>query len=176
MALVVNNGIIYQPHVVQAIQDTQKTTPTLVKPTLLHKSPISQETWLNIKEYLRTTVLRGTGWMLNRTVAVAGKTGTAEIGIDGSYHDWFSSYAPYEGNPEDQVVVVVQIEAGDHYEWVSTKIADVIYQGIFANQDYYTALENIRPWYMNWYKIVQDYRNGTAPNQTPATIEEITSA
>ena len=51
------------------------------------------------------------------------------------------------------VAIAVFLEANERnerYEWWSTKIADIILQGIFANQTYSQVLHTLQPWYLNW--------------------------
>ena len=65
-----------------------------------------------------------------------------------SWHSWFAAYGPYEtANPDDQVVVVVMVEASDNWEWWAPKAANLIFQGIFAHQTYDEAVATLKPWY-----------------------------
>ncbi|MGL4525234.1 MAG: penicillin-binding protein 2 [Spirochaetia bacterium] len=151
MAIVPNEGVIYRPHVIRATIDPLTGERSETTREVLHRSSFKKDTWQKLQRYARSTVLNGTGWMLNRIVPVAGKTGTAETGIDRSYHDWFTAYAPYNAtNPNDMVVVAVMLEAHEEYAWWSTKIADMIFQGIFADQNYAEVLRTLQPWYINW--------------------------
>ena len=40
------------------------------------------------------------------------------------------------------------VEAENEWEWWAPKAANVIFQGIFANQTYEEAVETLKPW---WY-------------------------
>ncbi len=65
-------------------------------------------------------------------VEIAGKTGTAEVGLAESWHSWFIGYAPYRTDrPEERVVVVVMVEAENQWEWWAPKAANLIFHGIF---------------------------------------------
>jgi penicillin-binding protein 2 len=77
-------------------------------------------------------------------VEVAGKTGTGEVGLEDRWTAWFASYAPYRGPKEDQVVVVTMVEAGNEWEWWAVRAANIIFQGIFADQNYDEAIEALR--------------------------------
>ena len=83
-------------------------------------------------------------------VKAAGKTGTGEMGLEEDFHSWFVAFAPYEAeDPDDQVVVVVMVEAGtEGYEWWSPKAGNAILQGIFADQDYDAAVDTLGIWYL----------------------------
>lgn len=156
-AMVANQGFVYKPYVVMRIINEEIGLDDTYVPQILHESQISTSTWRYLGEDMRQTVTRGTGWVLTKTVPVAGKTGTGETGVERQYHDWFVAYAPYQPrNQEDQIVVAVQIEANDNYQWWSSKVADFIIQGYFAHQDYHDVLRTLKPWYMNWRAITGD--------------------
>lgn len=151
ISIVANEGVIYRPHTIRATVDPATNERTETAREILHRSNMRKDTWKRLQVFLRSAVLHGTSWMLNRVVPVAGKTGTAEIGVSGSYHDWFVAYAPYNSpNPDNMIAVAVILEANDQYEWWSTKIADMIFQGIFARQTYSQVLRTLQPWYINW--------------------------
>ncbi len=155
-SMVTNKGIIYRPHVLREVRDRGRMTVERRLPEVLHTASISEATWQRLGEDLRYTVTNGTGWVLTRTRPVAGKTGTGEIGVEGQYHDWFLAYAPYgeDADPEDKIVVVVQIEpSGLRHQWWSSKIADHIIQGYYAQQTYKEVIGTLRPWYLDWRAI-----------------------
>jgi penicillin-binding protein 2 len=82
-------------------------------------------------------------------VELAGKTGTAEIGVEGQWHSWFAAYGPYQAEkPEDQVVVVVMVEASENWEWWAPKATNLIFQCLFAHQSFDEAVATLRPWYI----------------------------
>ena len=86
----------------------------------------------------------------NKVVSVAGKTGTGEVGYTDRWTSWFASYGPYMAeNPEDQVVVVVMVEASNDWEWWAPKASNAIYQGIFADQSYEEVVKTLDIWYLN---------------------------
>jgi penicillin-binding protein 2 len=76
-----------------------------------------------------------------RSVEIAGKTGTGEVGLPDRWHSWFAAYAPYKtDNPEERVVVSVIVEASNKWEWWAPYASAIIYQGIFAKQTYEEAV------------------------------------
>ena len=84
-----------------------------------------------------------------RTVQIAGKSGTAEIGLADRWHSWFTAYAPFNStNPDDQIVVTVIIEASNFQVWRATAASAIIFQGYFANQDYEAAVRSLGFQYM----------------------------
>lgn len=89
----------------------------LVKPTLLKDAPlqgqsieISQEALKVAREGMRMGTLEGTSIGLNALpfVKVAGKTGTAQLGVNNEfYNSWAVGYFPYD-NPKYVYVVVME--------------------------------------------------------------------
>lgn len=159
MSMIVNDGTLYKPRILKTIVgNNKKILKNSDAVVLKENNLISDTTWNVLKQDLYG-VNKGTGWMLNKVVPMAGKTGTGEIGTDGSYHDWYVGYGPYNtksSKEEDKIVVLVQIEAGNTYEWYSTKVADLVMQGIFAKQNYKEVINTIRPWYVKWPDIIKD--------------------
>ncbi|TFG62758.1 MAG: penicillin-binding protein 2, partial [Spirochaetales bacterium] len=83
-------------------------------------------------------------------VDIAGKTGTGEVGLAEKWNSWFTAYGPYEyENPEDTVVVVVMVESTNDWEWWAPKAANIVFQGIFAKQNYEEAVKTLNLWYLN---------------------------
>ena len=145
MAMVTNEGKIYQPHILKEIRDP--VTNEVIeeyKPTVLHSMDIDSAIWKEIKEDLRYTVSDGSAQfpLKNKVVQFAGKTGTAEVsGYDKSWHSWFVAYGPYDAPVEEQVVVCVLVEACNPWEWWAPYASNIIFQGIFANQTYDEAID-----------------------------------
>jgi penicillin-binding protein 2 len=79
-----------------------------------------------------------------KTVQIAGKTGTGEVGLQDRWHSWFAAYAPYmSDNPEEQIIVSVIVEAVNPWEWWAPYASAIIFQGIFADQDYDDAVQSL---------------------------------
>jgi penicillin-binding protein 2 len=154
VAMVANEGVVYRPHLLKETIDPQTNQPvTVVKPEVLHQSPISRDTFRLVQDALRGVITVGTAGpvITTKAVEIAGKTGTAQTvaGVETkAWHSWFAAYGPYHtDNPADQVVVVVMVEASDNWEWWAPKAANLIFQGIFANQTYNEAIATLKPWY-----------------------------
>ena len=79
--------------------------------------------------------------MNNKVVQLAGKTGTAEVGLVDHWHSWMVAYGPYDSPPEDAIVVVVMVEASNPWEWWAPYATNIIMQGIFADQTYEESSE-----------------------------------
>ena len=81
-------------------------------------------------------------------VAVAGKTGTGEVGLEEQWHSWFAAYGPYGSDDRDeQIVVVAMVEAVNVWEWWAAKAANLIFHAAFSGQTVAEAVDYLRPWY-----------------------------
>ena len=151
VALVVNDGVIYRPHVVKEIRDGvsgEIVSQTEREP--IHTSDLSGGTLAFVREAMRLVVTDGTALPVLTTdaVAVAGKTGTGEVGIEDHYHSWFAAYGPYDAaDPLEQIVVVVMVEAVNVWEWWAPKAANLIFHAAFTGQTVPEAVDYLKPWY-----------------------------
>ena len=152
MAMIVNNGVIYKPHLLSDVRDpVSGAVIRRVTPEVISQSRIKPETFRTVRDNLRAVVTEGTARypVSTKAVQVAGKTGTAEVGLADRWHSWFASFGPYETeNPEDRVVVVVMVEATNPWEWWAPYASNIIFQGIFANQTYEEAIRALGLSYM----------------------------
>jgi penicillin-binding protein 2 len=153
VAMVVNEGIIYKPHVLGEIRDPETgNVIQKIEREVIHQSYISKNTFTFVQQAMRQVVIDGTarGVITTKAVVSAGKTGTAEIGLEEDYHSWYVGYAPYETEkPEERIIVAVMVEASvGGYEWWSPKAANAILQGIFADQTYEEAADTLNLWYL----------------------------
>jgi penicillin-binding protein 2 len=147
MAMIVNDGVVYQPHLLKEIRDS--ATGGIVQslePKPILKSRISKETFETVREDLRGVITEGTAkFPVNtKVVQVAGKTGTAEVGLKDHWHSWFVAFGPYDAvDPKDKIVVVVMVEASNPWEWWAPYATNIIFQGIFAGQSYDQSVDTL---------------------------------
>ena len=146
MAMVVNEGKIYQPHILKEVLDpVTKEVIQAVEPKVLFSSAIDNAVWKDLQEALHYTATDGSAssvLMKNKVVQIAGKTGTAEVAnIRDSWHSWFVAYGPFDAPKEEQVVVCVMVEAVNDWEWWAPYASTIIFQGIFGNQSYDEAID-----------------------------------
>ena len=157
-AMVVNGGVIYRPHVVKEVRDG--STGALVatrRPEPLHVSDIDGDTFAFLQDAMRLVITDGTAKVVLTTdaVALAGKTGTSEVGIEDRFHSWFVAYGPHFEQQEanaarpGQIVVAVMVEAVNEWEWWAPKAANLIFQAHFARQSVAEAVAYLRPWYQS---------------------------
>jgi len=144
MAMVVNEGIIYKPHILKDVRSADDgTIISVVSPEVLTASRVSKETFKTVQDYLRRVITHGTAQypVDTKAVAVAGKTGTAEVGLADRWHSWFVGYGPYDAATKDeQIVVVSMIEAANPWEWWAPYATNIVFQGWFAGQTYEEAV------------------------------------
>ncbi|AEJ19532.1 penicillin-binding protein 2 [Gracilinema caldarium] len=147
VAMVVNNGTIYQPHLLKEIRDpVSGAIIKTIRPTVLHQSDIDKEIFQTVRNNMRSVITEGTArFPMNiKSVQVAGKTGTGEVGLSDRWHSWFAAYAPYNSdNPDEQIVVSVIVEASNTWEWWAPYASAIIFQGIFAQQTYEDAVKTL---------------------------------
>ena len=125
---ITTEGEIYKLHLVKKIISADNKTIKEIKPEIYKKVDFSPDTFQIIKEGLRQTILKGTGWRANiKELAVAGKTGTAQ-NPQGETHAWFIGFAPYE-NPE--VCITVFIENGGEGGEAAAPIARAMLEKYF---------------------------------------------
>ena len=145
ICMVVNDGKIYKPHILKEVRDpVTNAIERTVRPELIHQSKIKPEIFETIRYDLRGVISEGAAqYPLNiRTVQIAGKTGTGEVGLADRWHSWLAAYAPYNNKDDENcIVVTVIVEAANKWEWWATYATAIIFQGYFANQDYEQAIQ-----------------------------------
>ena len=147
VAMAVNDGVIYTPHLLKEVRDplTNKIEEE-VQPKVLHKSDIKPGIFKTVRRDMRGVISNGTAqYPLNiKAVEIAGKTGTGEMGLQDQWHSWFAAFAPYEtANQDERIVVSVIVEAANRWEWWSPYASAIIFQGIFAHQTYEEAVRSL---------------------------------
>ncbi|MDR2480219.1 MAG: penicillin-binding protein 2 [Treponema sp.] len=145
VSMTVNNGKIYRPHLLKEVRDpVSGAVERSVQPELIHSSDIDPKIFETVRRDMRGVISEGTAqFPLNiKTVEIAGKTGTGEIGLQDKWHSWFTAYAPYNASsPDEQIVVTVIVEAVNNWEWWAPYASAIIFQGIFAGQEYEEAVQ-----------------------------------
>ena len=112
MAAVANGGRLVTPHVARGVGGSPPTQRCEIRAPPAQPIPELQgKTLRSIREGLRRVVAdpKGTahGTLYIESLAVAGKTGTAETGADRASHAWFAGYVPAE-EPKLALVVVLE--------------------------------------------------------------------
>lgn len=103
-------------------------TPRLVSDNHEQKRslPIDAKNIDIVRQGMRQAVTDGSARSLNSmSIALAGKTGTAQIGGSDNTHAWFTSFGPYE---KPQLVVTVLLEKGGAGDAEAVPMAKSIWQ------------------------------------------------
>lgn len=124
VAAVGNGGTLYQPQLVQSVQNAEGEVLQQFAPVEQGTLPISAETLAAIQEAMVMVVedTRGTAYrrMLGLKLNVAGKTGTATTTGVAESHAWFAGYS-YEGREDlpDIAVAVIVENIGEGSDWAA---------------------------------------------------------
>jgi penicillin-binding protein 2 len=147
VAMTVNDGKIYQPHILKEVRDPiSGAVEQSTRSELIHESNVEKKIFDAVKRDMRGVISEGTArFPLNiKAVEIAGKTGTGEVGLQDRWHSWFAAYAPYEtASPEERIVVSLIVEAANPWEWWAPYASAIIFQGIFAGQTYEEAVTTL---------------------------------
>ncbi len=131
VATIANNGVRLKTHLVSKITDyTRKTTVSQTESTIVDNVGVSQQNLDYVKEGMRKVVTGGTATSIfgSYGVAVAGKTGTAQV-PPGSDNEIFIGFAPYD-KPEIAVAVVLEHGATSKYcNQVAKDVLDAYFYG-----------------------------------------------
>jgi penicillin-binding protein A len=127
-----NRGAVMEPHVVDRITNPNGGVVTRTKAKKLSQA-VSTKTARELTQMMEAAVQSGTGTAAQIPgIAVAGKTGTAETGVNGRYTSWFISFAPAD-HPRVAVAVVLQDQTGFGGQ-VAAPIAKSVMQAILAGK------------------------------------------
>lgn len=108
----INGGYYYEPHMVSSILDADGSVVKNIEPRVL-KQTISASTSEQIKEYCKGVVTDGTGKRARPAgYAIAGKTGTAEMVVDGKRGsgDYVCSFMGFAPADDPQILIYVVID------------------------------------------------------------------
>ena len=109
---IANGGTLYQPRVVKEIVDDKKNLVKKIDSEIIRQNFIDPQNLEIAREGMRQAVTgigapHASSVLLNSLpVAVAAKTGTAELGGD-LYHNWVTVFAPYD---DPQIVLTIMVE------------------------------------------------------------------
>jgi len=110
-ATVANHGVLMQPHLLQEVLSPDGKVVHKVKPEKVRRV-ISRRTADELTQMMKSVVTGGTATNLQSSgFDLAGKTGTAETGVNGKYDTWFIAFAPAD-NPKVAVAVALENQTG----------------------------------------------------------------
>ncbi|HEX6208299.1 MAG TPA: penicillin-binding protein 2 [Actinomycetota bacterium] len=134
-AAIANGGTLYRPEVGLRVEAPDGTVLKAVAPREIRRIPMQKKAREQVLAGLRAAV-QGVGGTATTAFAgfpgsVAGKTGTAEVIVDGqeTTHSWFAAFAPAE---DPEILVVAIVEEGGHGSQVAAPIVRRILEQYFG--------------------------------------------
>jgi peptidoglycan glycosyltransferase len=121
-----------KPFLVQKVVAADGSTVVKTSPQMLGRV-IKPQTAAELNQMMQLVVRGGTAATVGfpPTLNVAGKTGTAELGLGSVYDAWFVCFAPAD-NPRFVVSVVVEKQPNGFGASVSAPIAKAILEKLLA--------------------------------------------
>jgi peptidoglycan glycosyltransferase len=108
---IANDGVVMRPSIVDRIVAPDGGTISRTRPDELRRA-VSPRTAAQVSSMMVAAVRSGTGTNAQISgIDVAGKTGTAETGVQGTNTTWFTAFAPAEA-PRVAVAVVLEKQHG----------------------------------------------------------------
>jgi penicillin-binding protein A len=130
-ATIANGGAQPKPYLVQKIVARDGSTVAKTTPQILGH-PIKPQTAAELTQMMQLVVQSGTGTSAQIPgVPVAGKTGTAELGLGNVYDAWFVCFAP-ANNPRYVVAVVVEKQPNGFGGSIAAPIAKTILEKLLV--------------------------------------------
>jgi penicillin-binding protein A len=130
-ATVANGGVVPKPYVVQKVVANDGSTVRTTRPSNLGRA-IKPETAQILNQMMVAVVQGGTGTAAAIPgIQVAGKTGTAETGVDHVYTAWFVAFAPAD-NPRVAIAVVLEKQLNGFGGAVAAPIAKQVMEALLA--------------------------------------------
>jgi peptidoglycan glycosyltransferase len=126
-ATIANGGVVPRPYIVDRVIGHDGSIVSRTRASNLGRA-IKPETAAELNQMMVSVVQAGTGTAAQIPgIQVAGKTGTAETGVNNVYTAWFVSFAPAD-NPQVAVAVVLEKQLNGFGGAVSAPIAKAILQ------------------------------------------------
>ncbi len=129
--MMANGGTRYKTHFISAVREFGATADTVIKPEVAAKVTWSKEAKEAVQKGMIAVGKSGTAaaYFSNFPYAVACKTGTAQLGIQGaSDHGTFIAYAPAD-DPEIALAVVMERGTSSASTWVARQVLDAYFEG-----------------------------------------------
>ena len=126
-ATIANGGVVPRPYIVKRVVGHDGSVVSRTRPTTLGRA-IKPQTASELTQMMISVVQGGTGTHAQIPgIQVAGKTGTAETGLNHVYTAWFVAFAPAE-NPQVAIAVVLEKQLNGFGGAVSAPIAKAVMQ------------------------------------------------
>jgi peptidoglycan glycosyltransferase len=132
-ATIANGGVQPKPYLVQKIVAPDGSTVTKTTPQMLGRV-IKPTTAAELNQMMQLVVQSGTAASVGfpSSLQVAGKTGTAELGLGSVYDSWFVCFAP-ASHPRYVVAVVVAKQLNGFGATVAAPIAKAVLEKLLGS-------------------------------------------
>ncbi len=140
VAGIVNNGIVYRPHLLKEVRSPDNSRIlSVTKKEKIREIPLSPLSLIAVKQGMRLSVTGGTSAGLRHLkVQLAGKTGTAQTRSrrkeDSTQHAWFVGYGPYNSTPDEAIVIAVIVEYGVAGAATAVPVAEKVFQALYKQR------------------------------------------
>jgi len=132
VSAVANGGTLYRPYVLDAFLNTNGDEEAKTIPIVIRDNIVSKESLAHVVRGMRRTVTEGTARLLSGIpVAIAAKTGTAQVGGSVPPHAWVIAFAPVD---DPEIAIVVMVEHAGEGSTVAMPITRDILQWYFENR------------------------------------------
>lgn len=129
---IANRGTLYRPMILKEVLDNNGQVIEKKEVEVLNHDFVKKENLEIVREGMRLAVTEGSATTLNSLpVAVAAKTGTAQIPKAGYYHNWVTVFAPYE---DPEIVLTIMIEEVSGVRAAALPVAKEILEWYFENR------------------------------------------
>jgi penicillin-binding protein A len=132
-AAVANHGTLMKPRLTSKIVDQDGRTAQTINPSV-YNQVMTPSTAQALTQMMKRVVDEGTGTAAQLGgISVAGKTGTAQVGLPGSglTQPWFIGFAPID-NPKVAIAVTVERSNGGFGGTVAAPIARTVIQTLLS--------------------------------------------
>lgn len=128
-AAIANRGVVMQPYLVESVLGNDLSVLDETSPQQLSEA-VTPEVASQLTRMMERVVESGTGTPAQIPgVAVAGKSGTAEVGGGQRAHAWFTAFAPAD-DPEVAVAVIVENQGDNQSESGGGRVAGPIAKAV----------------------------------------------
>ncbi len=129
-ATLANGGDLLRPYVVQKVTDGATGRVVFQNArTVIRRVPISAQNLAAVRQAMRVTVTSGTARVVDfPQVAVAGKTGSAQVHGQAMTNGWFICFAPFD---HPTIAIAAVVEKGGHGANTAGKVARAMLQTYF---------------------------------------------
>lgn len=130
ISAIANGGVMMRPRIVAAVQDTE-TNEKHITEAIVERTVVSPETAkLTTQMMIKAAEAGEAQWIRSKTHTIAGKTGTSQIAVNGSYDPdkTIASFIGFAPAHDPQFVMLVKLVEPTTSIWAAETAAPLWYQ------------------------------------------------